>query len=145
MFDDLPGKWCVWYDISWSETWIISIYNNRLGCCDKLTTRVQTHALEYAILMLYTYWTSRLQHMHFGRVPINLQMDKIRQLVRSVRMSSYVDPRSKLTSCGNSWSTYAPETFWCLNYVRHTSSRDWILKDQIRPCSGTQRLKKYKL
>ena len=35
--------------ISWSKTWIISRYANRLDCCDKLMTRVQTHDVGDAI------------------------------------------------------------------------------------------------
>ena len=36
-------------DLSRSETWIISIYKNRLDCCDKFMTCVQTNGLGDAI------------------------------------------------------------------------------------------------
>ena len=39
----------IWLDLSWSKTWIISRYKNRLDCCDKSMTCVQTNALGDAI------------------------------------------------------------------------------------------------
>ena len=39
----------IWFDLSWSETWIISKYKKLLNCCDKSMTRVQTNALGDAI------------------------------------------------------------------------------------------------
>ena len=47
-------------DLNWSETWIISIYKNRLDCCDKLMTRVQTHGVGDAIC------ENVLQILHIG-------------------------------------------------------------------------------
>lgn len=35
----------IWSDLNGSETWVISMYKNRLECCDKLMAWVQTNGL----------------------------------------------------------------------------------------------------
>ena len=39
----------IWSDLSWSETWIFSRYENRLNGCDNSMTWIQTNALGDAI------------------------------------------------------------------------------------------------
>ena len=39
----------IWSDLIRSETWVISRYKNRLGCCDKCMACVQVNALEDAM------------------------------------------------------------------------------------------------
>ena len=62
-------------------------------------TRVQTNAVGDAICenVLYNSWTQALQNLGFERVQISIYWQghrkMIRQLVRSERMSLYVDPR----------------------------------------------------
>ena len=88
----------IWFDLSWSDTWIISKYKNLLDCYDKLMTRVQTNGVGDAIcenvLQILDidapkprFWGAQISFYWQGHRKM------IRQLVRSEGMSSYVDPR----------------------------------------------------
>ena len=143
----------IWLYLSWSETWIISRYKNRLECCDKFMTWVQTNALGDAICDNVIQFVDIVApNLNFERLPISVYWQGHRKmsshLARSERMSLYVDlriARIQKTVCANRhltskvnkilvprhsdlWKSFKnPDTY---------SSRSWILEDknQILSC-----------
>ena len=116
----------IWSDLSWSETWIISRYKNRLGCCDKSMTCVQTNALGDAICEnVLQVRDIGAPKPRFWRGPDQLQLAGTREndqpageiwknelLCWSQNRKNSKDCLHKLTSCIKSWYKSGPETLW---------------------------------
>ena len=119
----------IWFDLSWSETWIIPKYKNLLNSYDKWMTRVQTNGVgdaicENVLQIVDTgvpkprFWKGPDQRLFAGTYENDPPADEIwgnELLCWSQNCKNSTEGLRKWTCCNKSWSTSVPDTLWFVN------------------------------